>query len=370
MKAKCLHPLTAWQCGYTFCKGDSVISPRLVFSRAEAALYHAACGSDLASHAIDVPCGHCHACLMLKRKDMTTRLVHESSCHSRACFLTLTYNDDFVPTTDDQKLGSSSKFFSRGSHDLPFDSELPHKTLLPADVQKFMKRLRRHLEYVPSKCLVKKLPTGHEIVVDQDGCFVRDHASNLRYFAVGEYGTNTRRPHYHILIFGWCPTDREVFSIRHGNVLYTSNQLIKLWPYGFETVGDVNPNVCKYCARYVTKKFTSSKSLPPYVVPEFTLQSVKNGGIGALWFMQFGEDAVRRGFVTYRNDDKVFKASVPQYYLHLLRRVNLPLWLDVRNERLEFFNAHKGDVPDFDLLKRVCDKDKYTIITLEQQELF
>lgn len=373
MKAKCFSPVTAWKCGYLFCKSDKVISPRLVFSRNVAEHYHQACGSDLDANEIHLPCGHCSACLLQKRKDMATRLSHEAHEHERMCFITLTYDDEHVPTTDDcplDKVYNNAKEFSRGSHGLSDGLELPNKTLLPADVQRFMKRLRRHLEYVPVGCRVETLGTGQQYFVNKNGDFVRDHVSNIRYFAVGEYGTKTKRPHYHILIFGWRPTDLEYFCNRKGNVIYTCETLKRLWSFGFSTVGDVNPKVCKYCARYVTKKFVSKDKIDERVIPEFTLQSVRDGAMGASWYMRYGEEAVRRGFCTVQNGDFITKCRVPPYYLHLTRKRHINLWLDIRNQRLEFIRAHKGDDPKMDDLKRKCDCAKLQDYRLCQDDLF
>lgn len=373
MKAACLSPVTAWKCGYLFCKSDKVISPRLVFSYKVAQQYHSACGSSLADNEVKLPCGHCAACLLQKRKDMSTRLSHEAHECTRMCFITLTYDEDHVPTTDEHSLSDvykDRKEFSRGSHSLPDGLELPLKTLLPADVQKFMKRLRRHLEYIPAGCKADNVGDGYGVVRDSDGNYVRDHASNIRYFAVGEYGTKTKRPHYHILIFGWSPSDREYFTNRKGNNIYTSATLQSLWPFGFSSVGDVSPKVCKYCARYVTKKFVSKRDIDDRIVPEFSLQSIRNGAMGASWFMRYGEEAVRRGFVTVQNGDNIVKCRVPPYYLALARRKCVDIWLDVRNERLEFIRAHKGDDPKMDDLKRKCDCARLQDYRLSQDDLF
>ena len=51
--------------------------------------------------------------------------------------------------------------------------------LLYTDVQKFLKRLRKA------------------------------YRGKLRYFVAGEYGEQTARPHYHMILYGWQPTDLE-----------------------------------------------------------------------------------------------------------------------------------------------------------------
>lgn len=339
--SKCLHPVEAWICGYQPCKSDGVVSPHLVFSKREAEKYfYSICPSadffrkehiqgrmawvqnQLVANLVLMPCGKCAACQIQKRKDMSVRLAHEASQHEECCFITLTYDEDNVPLTKEG-----------------------YKTLLPSDVQKFMKRLRRHLEYVPKKS------RG-----------VRDHVSKVRYFAVGEYGGKTHRPHYHLIIFGWKPSDAEPFKTHNGKPVYRSRQIEKLWPFGFSSFSEVNPYVAKYCARYVTKKFSrleTADTRDKVVVPEFVLQSTRDGAIGASWFDKYGVDACGCGLCTLRVDRHIQKCSIPKYYWNRLRRTNLPVWLKCRDDRIAFIQSHPRET-DVDALERSveCYRDR------------
>ena len=95
-----------------------------------------------------VPCGKCLSCRIAKRREWTMRLWHELPYHQSSIFLTLTYDDDNLP---------------------------PNASLSKSDLQKFFKRLRKDLSYVDRK---------------------------IKYFAAGEYGPKTNRPHYHAIVFG------------------------------------------------------------------------------------------------------------------------------------------------------------------------
>lgn len=64
----------------------------------------------------------------------------------------------------------------------------------------------------------------------------------IRYFAVGEYGGETWRPHYHLIIFGLYPTEEKTIE--------------KCWPWGFITVGTAEPKSMAYTVGYVAKKMT------------------------------------------------------------------------------------------------------------------
>lgn len=84
--------------------------------------------------------------------------------------------------------------------------------------------------------------------------------SRLRYFICGEYGSRTRRAHYHAIIFG--TSSRDIIS--------------QSWKSGYVHIGDLTPASAAYCCNYVTKKI---KGVAPNDdrTPEFALQSRKPG---------------------------------------------------------------------------------------------
>lgn len=327
----CLSPVSCYRCGNMVSK-DGVVSQRLVWSYNEALQYYHGDIFEVSRSECSLPCGHCDACKIRRRKDMATRLAHECSCHESAIFLTLTYDDTHLPIGVDG-----------------------HPTLCIADVQRFMKRLRRHLDYCPKK------PDG------------RDHVINpIRYFAVGEYGSKRHRPHYHIMIFGWSPSDKVFHRQRDNIISYRSKQIEKLWTNGFSEFSGVSPYVAKYCARYVTKKIVSDSILNADQLPEFTLSSKRNGGIGALWCDKYGIDALRRRFVTYRLRDLIVKSAVPRYYYTRLRKTHRSLWLECRDERIEFIKSHpRSDTTssDFDNLVRSTQVYLYNEKQKERNEI-
>lgn len=102
-----------------------------------------------------VPCGKCLACLQNKRTDWSFRLQQEWKRSKSASFITLTYSPKYQP--DD---GVSKRH-----------------------VQLFMKRLRKKSD------------------------------ERLRYYMVAEYGTKTKRPHYHFLIFNFFGNEKFLQSI-------------------------------------------------------------------------------------------------------------------------------------------------------------
>lgn len=135
--------------------------------------------------------------------------------------------------------------------------ELPEgASLKPSDVQKFLKRLRKK---------------GHEI----------------RYFAVGEYGDVTQRPHYHLVIFGYpnCDYGRSRYTKKITSCCGPCDEIQETWGLGHVLLGEANEHSLQYVAGYVVKKMTNAKN--PKVLewlngrnPEFARMSLKPG-IGA-----------------------------------------------------------------------------------------
>lgn len=101
----------------------------------------------------------------------------------------------------------------------------------------------------------------------------------FRYYAVGEYGTESLRPHYHMALFP--DHDRQV------------KDLADRWNKGFTSAYDLSHARARYLAQYTTKKLTShtDERLEAGQEPEFRCSS----GRPAL-----GHDFVRGIASTYR----------------------------------------------------------------------
>lgn len=126
------------------------------------------------------------------------------------------------------------------------------------------------LTYAP-----EKLPEGGTLVPRHLQLWLKRlrylHKSRtVRFFACGEYGDRTERPHYHVALFGLGPE--------------FSKSITTTWPHGFVSVYEFNDLTAQYIAGYVVKKMTS-KSDPRLKgrFPEFARMSLKPGlGAGAM----------------------------------------------------------------------------------------
>jgi hypothetical protein len=207
------------------------------------------------------------------RREWALRCLHEKRLHSASAFLTLTYADEWLPSPPSLSL---------------------------RDLQLFMKRLR------------KARPDG------------------LRFFACGEYGDITKRPHYHVLLFNTRFQDQRFYKYTPGgDPLYRSVELSELWTYGNADIGTVTAKTCAYVAGYVMKKVGQSEIPSPGYEREFRVMS-RRPGIGAGWFDRFQDEA-------YRADSAIIdgrEVGLPRYYdskyglvdAEDLKRIKLERW--------------------------------------------
>lgn len=103
----------------------------------------------------------------------------------------------------------------------------------------------------------------------------------VRYYAVGEYGDETFRPHYHIALFGYpsCVRGR---TDHRAKFCCGSCQTVKdAWQLGGVDLGELNKDTAQYISGYVTKKMTKGddKRLNGRY-PEFSRMS-RRPGVGA-----------------------------------------------------------------------------------------
>lgn len=207
-----------------------------------------------------VPCGKCEGCRVDQANAWATRCYLEAQKWPINAFLTLTYNNDNLPTK---------------------------RTLLKADLQNFWKRLRKTLE-----------------------------PEQIRYMACGEYGPKTLRPHYHAIVFNYWPKDAKPLKKNiTGDFLYTSKTLEHIWGKGFVIIGHVDYESVAYVARYVQKKaFGVEKLLLKHGKnPEFRLSS-RRPGIGTIdWQGEEGQKIIRNFGVFVKTKHGTRLKPIPEF---------------------------------------------------------
>ena len=186
-----------------------------------------------------IPCGKCIGCRADKRQEWAIRMYHEKQFHRDSCFITLTYADDNQTQLDKRH------------------------------VQNFIKTFRKYV-------------------------------SPVRYFACGEYGEKTRRPHYHAILFG---TDLLGGAYTISDKLWGNARLDKAWGHGFASVGSTEYGAMCYVAGYATKKLRDPDT--------FTLMS-RRPPIGYQWAEQYQRQLRNLEHVVIEGK----KLPVPKAYLN------------------------------------------------------
>uniref|UniRef100_A0AAU8B4R3 Replication initiator protein n=1 Tax=Dulem virus 156 TaxID=3145633 RepID=A0AAU8B4R3_9VIRU len=244
---------------------------------------------------IQVPCGQCVGCRIDRSRQWANRCMLELQYHDSAYFITLTYDDFHVPKSyySDPETGEAHTSF----------------TLCKRDFQLWMKRLRKK--------------------------FSED---SIRFFACGEYGGQTHRPHYHAIVFGLHLSDLVKYkTVKEGDGYYTyynSDSLQETWPNGFVVVGAVTWESCAYVARYVTKKLTgeSSEFYKKFnLVPEFSDMS-RRPGIARQYYDEHGKDIYDHEYINISTPKGGKKFKPPRYFDRLFDE-DAPGFLDELKER-------------------------------------
>lgn len=217
-----------------------------------------------------VPCGKCAICRDRKSREWSFRAVCENSVStSQPIFVTLTYNNEHLPSCG----------------------------IFKEEIQLFLKRLRRSLD---------RLKITH----------------NIRYFACGEYGTQSKRPHYHMILWNFPQLQtkyktlrliEKAWSLPTGE--YKSDGSPITSPIGFAYVLPCEKGGISYVMKYMRKSAT-----PPHGKnPNFFLSSRRNGGIGAAHCRKVTEFHRQNPSVLTMSvldpwSNQVFESFIPSYF--------------------------------------------------------
>lgn len=207
-----------------------------------------------------VPCGHCRACRIRRSAEWTVRLWHESLCHEDSVFVTLTYDDEHMP--EDCMLKKD-------------------------DLQKYVKRLRTASD------------------------------KKIKYYAVGEYGDKTGRPHYHGIFFGLGIREhgyKRFSGGRKGNdtLVGQNGVAVRSWQsQGNVILGTVTMDSMRYVCDYVQKKLYKPRGEETGRVEPFSLMSK---GLGKEFALKNGAQIADNKYVMVNG----IKHGVPRYYAKVL----------------------------------------------------
>lgn len=267
-----------------------------------------------------VPCGQCIGCRIDRAQQWAGRMMCEAKQYplDQLYFVTLTYDDEHLPTPHE--------IVKKETGEIVYSE---FRSLNKSDLQKFLKRLRKN------------------------------SGQKFRYFASGEYGSKSYRPHYHIIFFGLRIDDLfPVSKNQYGHIYYKSHFIEDTWKAGKVIIGKVDYESCRYVAKYCLKKLTGKASTfydDIGVIPEFCTMSRKPG-IGKEYFEEHYEDIYKTDSLVLSSSQGLFKIRVPRYFDSLYERID--------PSRLESIKDFRRDCQEtnqvtFERLNPFIDEDDY-----------
>lgn len=136
------------------------------------------------------PCGKCSQCIQRNRAEWMCRNLIHAKYHEHALFATFTYSNDCIK-------------------ELPYNDKADLHLRHPTHMRNYLSNLRY---YIP----------------------------DLSYYGVHEYGDNTQRPHYHLIIY----TDSDD----------SHEKIESLWKYGYTSLYPAKQQAIHYVSGYVQKE--------------------------------------------------------------------------------------------------------------------
>jgi hypothetical protein len=242
---------------------------------------------------VQVPCGKCEGCKADKAMSWAIRCYTESTLYNKNCFVTFTYDEEHCP------------------------DEL----------------VKSHLQKVVRK--------------------IRDNGKEIRYYACGEYGSNTKRPHYHAVIFGQDFRDGREFDI--DNEYYSAPFLTEMWGKGNVVVGDFTMATACYTAGYVAKKIGSDDG-------SFQIMSRKPG-IGFPWLLKNYKDVIKTKSIIVEGKE----LPVPPQYIQWAENNMDNALLSVKEYRKEIFQNMPIE-ERIDQVRRRSAKERHLIKSKQHQK--
>lgn len=238
-----------------------------------------------------LPCGKCTECRLDYAKEWALRSIKEAMMYEKNSFVTLTYNDE--------NLGENKLQYS--------------------DFQDFVQKLRDKILETNIKGWTSK--NGKEKHQYREEFKEELEKLRISIFSTGEYGTKSKRKHFHALIFNYYPGDAIYYKSNDiGDKIYTSDTLNALWGRGFVTVGAISLESAGYCARYAAKSLEHGHD-GEHQYTAISKKSNKNA-IGKKWIEKYWKNVFELGYVDHEGK----KMPIPRYFKKWLQKNQPEQW--------------------------------------------
>lgn len=303
-----------------------------------------------------VGCHSCIQCRVAAQEHLCKILEVEASKHKYIEFLTITYDDLHLPYIDTSYLypfgyalripNRVIKKYNRRTKSFYFVEDKISKSFqltsfdtldTAAMLRDYYSRIDKYYSRFPSRSRGIRNNSVVPILWYDDirkylgrlrKWFLKEYGETIRYYIICEYGTQSFRPHYHILLFHDSPRARADFRNVRSLPMSTRDNprevcikldLAQLWLYGDTTTKVTDGNMQEYVSKYLTQH-----SDFPRVLDKFPQRSFHSVLLGCKDKSEIRELLTSRDFETLTTDyvvnKKGIRRSVPMsdaYYSQL-----------------------------------------------------
>ena len=220
-----------------------------------------------------VGCGSCPACQELKRNSLSNRLALEEHRSKYCSFVTLTYDETYLPIVDVSRLFSAfdgEVVDLQQNYDFNEDFSTP-SVVNTEELRKSVILYNKHRAFYKSNYSVNQNVTYEDnqvavlvnrhlqLFIKRFRKYVSKHYNEkIRYYAIGEYGTQSLRPHWHILFFySSSQLARDFENVQQfgtkSRPIQTPVFLRSLWKFGHIDSKQTDGKAYFYVSSYVNK---------------------------------------------------------------------------------------------------------------------
>lgn len=268
---------------------------------------------DSRGYPFQVPCGHCVACQNNKRSSLSLKLRLEEYASKYCYFLTLTYDDDNLPLFSLGRDTLSQDFIRL----YPCSGRLRNDSFIDdfcEDFYNFDSAFVDKMDYYSSfvtnyeRKYHKTCVYGHglyallyyrdvQLFLKRIRKFIyKNYGEKIRYYVIGEYGTKSLRPHWHLLFFFNSSALSQAFEICE-NVGTSSRPcqcprfLRPFWQFGIIDSKRTNGE----CYNYVSSYVNQSSDFPRLLVLLSNQKAYHSVQLGQILPLESFVSAIQKG---------------------------------------------------------------------------